>query len=146
MYIPTERLIAVACLAGGPANTELCGDVKFYQTSGGTLVVADVYNLPAEDGVFALHVHAGQSCEGEEFSESDGHFNPTGQPHPYHAGDLPPLFAAHGHALLAVLTDRFTPEEVLGRTVIVHAGVDDFTSQPAGNSGAKIACGVIRAV
>ncbi len=146
MYIPTERLIAVACLAGGPANPELCGDVKFYQAGGGTLVVADVYNLPAEGGVFALHVHAGESCAGEGFSASDGHFDPENLPHPYHAGDLPPLFAAHGHALLAVLTDRFTPEEVLGRTVIVHAGVDDFTSQPAGNAGAKIACGVIRAV
>ena len=57
---------------------------------------------------------------------------------------MPPLFSNRGYALQAFLTDRFTVGEILGRTVIIHDGTDDFTSQPAGNAGARIACGVIR--
>ena len=65
---------------------------------------------------------------------------------PYHAGDLPPLFSSHGQAYMAVLSGRFRIPEVLGRTIVIHSGPDDFTPQPAGNSGKKIACGVIRKV
>ena len=72
------------------------------------------------------------------------HYNPHGCDHPYHAGDLPPLFETSGLALSAFLTDRFTVDEVIGRTVIIHDQPDDFTTQPSGNSGTKIACGVIR--
>lgn len=57
---------------------------------------------------------------------------------------MPPLFSNRGYAFQAFLTDRFTVLEILGRTVIIHDGTDDFTSQPAGNAGARIACGVIR--
>jgi len=63
--------------------------------------------------------------------------------HPHHAGDLPPLFGNNGYALSMFLTTRFSVSEIIGRTVILHSAPDDFTSQPAGNSGVKIACGVI---
>ena len=63
--------------------------------------------------------------------------------HPKHAGDLPPLLANDGVAWSAVYTDRFYPEEVIGRTVVIHGMGDDFHSQPSGNSGVKIACGEI---
>lgn len=85
-------------------------------------------------------------CRGNEedaFAGAGGHYNPERGKHPYHAGDLLPLFANNGHAFSIFLTDNFFVEEVIGRTVIVHAGVDDFTSQPAGNAGSKIACGKI---
>ena len=74
------------------------------------------------------------------------HYNPDGCVHPYHAGDLPPLFGNDGLALSLFLTNRFSVDEVIGRTVIIHDHPDDFVTQPSGNSGAKIACGVIRRI
>jgi Cu-Zn family superoxide dismutase len=56
------------------------------------------------------------------------------------------LLSVNGQAYLAVQTNRFTIDEIIGRTVVIHEGVDDFSSQPAGNAGRKIACGVIRKV
>lgn len=64
--------------------------------------------------------------------------------HPKHAGDLPPLLECKGQAYLSVKTDRFTVDEIIGRTVIIHSDSDDFSTQPTGNAGRKIACGVIR--
>ena len=58
---------------------------------------------------------------------------------------MPPLFANAGYAFLVFYTDRFTVPEVVGRTVVIHDMPDDFTTQPAGNSGKKIACGVVKA-
>ena len=115
------------------------------------LVVADICRLPCctgpcTSGIFALHIHEGNSCGDDNFADTKGHYNPGGCPHPYHAGDLPPLFSCRGHAFMAVLTDRFRIPEIIGRTVVIHSGRDDFTSQPAGDSGTRIACGVIRPV
>lgn len=64
-------------------------------------------------------------------------------PHPFHAGDLPPLLSCKGRAYLAVITGRFCVKDVIGRSVVIHAGPDDLHTQPAGNAGAKIGCGVI---
>ena len=98
--------------------------------------------LPAASGncsrpVLGFHIHAGEACSGtpeEPFKDADGHFNQGGCDHPYHAGDMPPLFANDGYAFSAFLTDRFTIDEVIGRTVIIHADPDDFTNQPSGLS------------
>ena len=65
------------------------------------------------------------------------------QLHPKHAGDLPPLLVCRGNAYLSVKTDRFTVNEIIGRTVVIHSDPDDFHSLPAGNAGMKIGCGVI---
>lgn len=137
---------AAAVLHGGDSAPELRGTVEFYPRKSGTLVIASVRGLPHSNpsGFFAFHIHEGSSCGGEEFAESGGHYNPADTPHPQHAGDLPPLLSADGTALLAVLTDRFTVQDVIGRTVIIHSGPDDFHSQPAGNPGMKIACGTIQ--
>ena len=118
------------------------GTVRFSQRGNGTLVTARIYGLPPE-GFFALHIHQGTNCGGVEYANTGSHFNPANLPHPKHAGDLPPLLSCHGRAYLSVLTDRFSTAEVIGRTVVIHSGPDDFTSQPAGNAGEKIACGLI---
>ncbi|MGN1098421.1 MAG: superoxide dismutase family protein, partial [Clostridia bacterium] len=78
------------------------------------------------------------------FADALGHYNPTAQLHPNHAGDMPPLILNGSNAYLSFITGRFRLEEVIGRTVIVHSHHDDFTTQPSGGAGEKIACGVIR--
>ena len=103
--------------------------------------------LPENDtGFFAFHIHEGSDCGGTDFSDTGGHYNPDAREHPRHAGDLPPLLSMAGRAFLAAETCRFTPCEVVGRTVVIHGSTDDFHTQPAGNAGKKIACGVIRRV
>lgn len=142
---------AQAMVKGSQEYPDLYGTVSFYQTANGVLVTAQVHGLPQGSGtcapnVFGFHIHEGNSCTGNEedpFANSGGHYNPRGCPHPAHAGDLPPLFGNRGYAFLAVFTDRFSVDEIIGRTVIIHANPDDFTTQPSGNSGAKIACGRI---
>ena len=137
---------AVACMKGGPDAPDLSGQVRFYQERGRVLVVADISGLPQgnDSGFFALHIHEGGDCGGEGFADTKGHYNPDQEPHPQHAGDLPPLLLCQGGAFLAVRTDRFRVRDILGRTVVIHSGSDDLHSQPAGNAGTKIACGVIR--
>ena len=66
--------------------------------------------------------------------------------HPAHSGDLAPLISGSGYAFQICYTDAFVPEEILGRTVVIHSMSDDFTSQPSGNSGTKLACGEIKSV
>lgn len=136
---------AVACLRGGAELPELKGTVKFYRRKCGSLVTAEVSGLPrSQTGFFAFHIHEGGDCGGEGFSDTGGHLNPTEAAHPEHQGDLPPLLSSHGSAFLSVWTDRFRVEDVIGRTVIIHGQPDDFHTQPSGNAGTKIACGVIR--
>lgn len=142
--IPTGKPEAIACVSG---EGRLRGTVKFYATACGSLVAADIRGLPKSDtGFFAFHIHEGDSCGGGDFADTGGHFNPGGEAHPRHAGDLPPLLSENGTALLVVATTRFTPKEVIGRTVVIHERPDDFHTQPSGNAGRKIACGVIRKV
>ena len=72
------------------------------------------------------------------------HFNPNNCKHPHHVGDLEPLFENKGYAYYSFITNRFTINEIIGRSVIIHDNPDDFTTQPSGNSGNKIACGMIK--
>lgn len=145
---------AVAVMQGSPEYSQISGTVKFYQAMNGVLVVADISGLPTatrdcDNRFFGFHMHNGSACSGNEedaFANAGMHYNPGDCLHPYHAGDMPPLLGVNGQALLAFLTDRFQINEVLGKTVIIHDGPDDFTSQPSGNAGNKIACGVITSV
>lgn len=136
---------ALAEIRGGVEVPQLSGCVQFYQENGCVLIVARISGLPRESatGFFGFHIHQGESCSGPEFSETGSHYNPTGQAHPKHTGDLPPLLSCHGNAYLSVKTDWFSVNEIIGRTVVIHSDPDDFRSQPAGNAGKKIACGVI---
>ena len=137
---------AVAEIRGGIETPQLSGYVRFYQENGCVLIEARVSGLlkESETGFFGFHIHHGESCSGTGFSEAGSQYNPTGQSHPKHAGDQPPLLSCQGNAYLSVKTDRFTVNEIIGRTVVIHGDPDDFHSQPAGNAGKKIACGVIR--
>ena len=136
---------AVACIRGGAKAPGLSGEVRFYQERGCVLVVANITGLPQESGpdFFGFHIHEGGDCSGEGFSDTGGHYNPANVPHPNHAGDFPPLMLCNEGAYLAVRTDRFCVRDIIGRTVVIHSGPDDFHSQPAGSAGTKIACGII---
>ncbi len=148
--LPTRLPDAVALMQGRGIR----GTVKFFEQADGVLVVADIEGLPVPtepcgNTVFAFHIHGGASCSGnatDPFADAGTHYDPNGCPHPYHAGDMPPLFAANGRAFLAFLTNRFRVSDVIGKTVIIHDRPDDFTTQPSGNAGNKIACGVISSV
>lgn len=141
-----------AIIRGSDEYPDIRGQVRFFQTKHGTLVAAEVFGLPGkcsccQDGIFAFHIHEGSLCTGncqDPFAQTMSHYNPDSCDHPYHAGDLPPLFGNDGYAFSVVLTDRFSACEIIGRTILIHSGPDDFTTQPSGNSGSKIACGVIR--
>lgn len=135
---------AMARIRGEADAPELRGEARFLQRPDGVLVTVEVSGLPEDTPFFALHIHEGRNCQGRGFPGTGGHFDRRNRPHPRHQGDLPPLLNAGGKAWLSVLTDRFTLPEIIGRTLVIHSGADDFRSQPAGNAGAKIACGVIR--
>lgn len=146
-----NRPAARASIKGSPTYPDILGNVDFYQTNMGVMVVAEIFGLPSptnpcESPVFGFHIHSGGSCTGNEtdpFADAMTHYNPKNCPHPHHAGDMPPLFGNQGYAFLMFLTDRFNVREIIGKTVIIHDRPDDFTTQPAGNAGNKIACGVI---
>ncbi len=136
---------AVALIKGGNDTPCVMGKVEFYQKANCVLVVADINCLPhTATNFFGFHIHEGDNCDGMDFSGSKGHYNPDGTPHPKHAGDLPPLMLCDNMAHLSFITDRFKVKEIIGRTVIIHDMPDDFTSQPSGNAGQKIACGIIK--
>lgn len=79
----------------------------------------------------------------DEFENAGTHLSLNTCPHPYHTGDLPPLIENNGYAYMSVLINKFKISDILGKVIIIHDMPDDFTSQPSGNSGTKIACGKI---
>ena len=155
MKFPTllrKKPHAFATVKGSLDYPDIRGKVEFYQTKKGVIVRAEISGLPvAQEGcrepIFAFHIHGGSRCSGtldDPFRDTGSHYNPDGCPHPYHAGDMPPLFGNNSYAFLSFLTNRFTAKELVGKTVLIHSSPDDFTSQPAGNAGRKIACGEIK--
>jgi Cu-Zn family superoxide dismutase len=141
---------AVADIKGSFNYPNIEGKVKFFQAPEGVIVMAEIEGLPTTNSnIFAFHIHEGESCTGTRtnpFSGAGGHYNPTNSAHPEHAGDLPPLFSNNGFAFQVVLTDKFKVEDILKRTIIIHLNPDDFSTQPSGNSGLPIACGIIRKI
>ena len=131
------------------------GEADFEQVGSKVRVVIFVEGLrPGQE--HGLHIHEKGDCSSGDGMSAGGHFNPHGKPHGHpssserHAGDLPSLKAdKSGRAKLQVEVDGLTvtsgPASVIGRAVIVHADPDDYKTQPTGNAGARLACGVISA-
>lgn len=129
------------------------GTVSFAQRGDRVHVEANVSGLTA--GAHGFHVHEKGDCSADDATSAGGHFNPTGKPHgnpasgDHHAGDMPMLNAdASGNAHLDADLDTATigggAADIVGKAVIVHKDADDFKTQPTGNSGARVACGVVR--
>lgn len=142
---------AVAWINGNRNYPQLSGVVKFYTTPyEGILIEAEVFGLPNKQELgstdfYAMHIHSEGDCT-IPFNRTGEHYSQYPEPHPQHSGDLLPLLGNQGYAWLAFYDKRITIEQIEGRSVIIHSGPDDFTSQPSGNSGDKIGCGVIRIV
>ena len=131
------------------------GEATFEQAGDKVRVVVFAQNLPPEREV-GFQIHEAGDCSSGDGMSAKGHFNPHGKPHgdpksaERHAGDLPSLKAGKdGRAKLDVTIDQVTltpgPASIVGRGLIIHADPDDYKTQPTGNAGARIACGVIKA-
>lgn len=132
------------------------GQLRLMPMGGGVHVTGTIGGLKP-NGTHAFHIHEKGDCSAADASSAGGHFNPTGQPHGrasaprHHAGDSDNLVAnADGTATVnahfsGVALGGSGAANVVGKAVVVHADPDDYTSQPAGNAGSRIACGVISA-
>lgn len=142
---------AVAWINGNANNPQLSGVVKFYNTPyEGILVEAEVFGLPniqqiGSSDFYAMHIHAEGDCT-VPFQRTGEHYSQYQMPHPKHSGDMVPLMGNQGYAWLAFYDKRIKLDQIEGRSIIIHSGPDDFTTQPSGNSGEKIGCGVINRV
>ncbi|MCX7923440.1 MAG: superoxide dismutase family protein [Clostridia bacterium] len=148
---------AAAIIRGGPLAPEIIGVATFKDAPGGTEVCVDVMGLPpfqpAQEGKqpvgpHGFHIHQNGTCEvgdpNDPFKAAGEHWNPTNQPHGNHPGDFPVLFSNHGVARMCFFTDKFTPCDIIGKSIIIHQNPDDYRTQPAGNAGKRLACGVIQ--
>ncbi|HSD40376.1 MAG TPA: superoxide dismutase family protein [Burkholderiales bacterium] len=150
---PPAPLRATAQLQPTKGNKTF-GEATFEQTGNKVTVVVYVQGLkPGQDHGF--HIHEVGDCSSGDGMSAKGHFNPYGKPHgpqgtaERHAGDLPSLRAnQQGRAKIDVELDIITltpgPASIIGRGLILHADPDDFKTQPTGNTGARLACGVIQ--
>jgi Cu-Zn family superoxide dismutase len=159
--------LCATLLAAGPAGAqsanavlvdpqgEEIGNVAVEQLERAVRIYAQADGVPP--GIHAFHIHETGKCEGPEFQSAGGHFNPTEEQHGWdnpqghHAGDLPNVHV-QDDGVLAV--EYFTDAVTLGAgetslfdddgsAIVMHEGADDYTSDPAGHAGARIACGVI---
>lgn len=135
------------------AGSTAGGWVEFAQVGDKVRVTAEVTGLKPNTTV-GFHVHDKGDCSAPDGMSAGGHFNPGGKPHGHygqperHGGDMPALQSdAGGKAVVDWTADLITVTpgafSVVGRAVIVHAAPDDYKTQPTGNAGARVACGVI---
>ena len=133
------------------ASGQTIGTVRAWQTAGGVSFRIDARGLP--HGAHGIHVHPIGRCDPPDFSTAGTHWNPSGREHGMnnpkgpHDGDMPNVtVAANGVLQETVVLPKATMGQLLdadGSSIMIHANADDYVSQPAGNSGAKIACAVI---
>lgn len=139
---------AVAYISGGTAYPDVRGVVKFMDTPyDGIIIEAEVFNLPVgEDDspeFFGFHIHKNGDC-GDDFANTGGHYDRDANMHPAHTGDLIPLMSGDGYSWVCFYDSSLSIAELIGKSIIIHRKPDDFKTQPSGDSGDKIACGIIR--
>lgn len=134
------------------SDSNVSGSVTFEEVNGVVNMTAKMSGL--EPGVHAIHLHESADCSAPDGTSAGGHWNPTAQPHGkwgdangYHKGDIGNFTAdADGNATVTFSTDEWCiscddpTKNIIGKGVIVHAGADDYTSQPSGAAGARVSC------
>ncbi|WP_037320575.1 superoxide dismutase family protein [Salegentibacter sp. Hel_I_6] len=138
------------------SGSELGGEVTFTQENGEVTMEATITGLA--EGKHAIHIHQKADCSAEDGTSAGGHWNPTNERHGkwgdaegYHKGDIGNFEVdANGEGTVSMITDEWCigcdddNKNIVGKAVIVHDGVDDFTSQPSGDAGTRVGCGVIK--
>jgi len=153
--VPSQSADELATAILRDANGKGVGEVSIMQTQGGVLLKLSARGIPP--GEHAFHIHAVGKCDAPSFETAGPHFNPGNAHHGMmsgigHAGDMPNLHVPQSGAVevevvnAAITLDRNKPNSVFhpgGTSLVIHGGKDDYTSDPAGNAGNRIACGVI---
>jgi len=162
-YSPCALLLA-ACATTAPdgpsatatvrpaSGSQVHGSVTFTQVGSRVRITGEIAALTP--GLHGIHVHEKGDCSAADAESAGGHFNPQGKKHgapgssDRHGGDLGNLSAnEYGRANLSIMVDGISvgkgADGVIGRAIVVHANADDLKSDPAGNSGARVGCGVI---
>jgi superoxide dismutase, Cu-Zn family len=150
----TETMSATATISATVPDTALSGTAEFMQQNGKVKMVLSITCLTMANKAVAVHLHEMGDC-GDMGKMAHGHWNPTGLQHgkwgssSFHSGDIGNVsLDATGKGTMELETDLWSiggdeKTNILNRSVIVHGGVDDFTTQPTGNAGSRIGCGVI---
>lgn len=138
------------------SGSNVSGEVTFTEENGSVRMELSVENLPA--GEHAVHLHEHGDCSAEDASSAGGHWNPTMKPHgkrgsgsAFHKGDIDNMRVGDdGKGTLNMTIEGWSiggPDStnIVGKSVIIHEKADDFTSQPSGDAGSRISCGVIKA-
>ena len=136
------------------SNSSVSGTATFVEKNGKVTFVAKLAGL--KPGIHAIHIHEKSDCSAADGSSAGGHWNPTFKNHgkwgaeQYHRGDIGNFTADEkGNGTITLTTDEWcigcedATKNILGKGLIVHQGADDFTTQPSGNSGARVACSAI---
>ncbi|WP_340158414.1 superoxide dismutase family protein [uncultured Maribacter sp.] len=148
----TEQDTVVKFMLEPKSDSNVKGEVIFTEDDGEVDMVAVLSGL--SEGEHAIHIHQTADCTAADGSSAGGHWNPTNEPHGkwgasegYHKGDIGNFNAdAEGNAKVEFSTDEWCigcddeNKNILGKGVIVHQGVDDYTSQPSGDAGARVSC------
>lgn len=156
LWAESNGQMALAEIRGGPLAPGIRGMVFFQDVPGGVWVSVDIIGLPLYQpgsegkqpvGPHGFHIHEYGNCEtgnpNNPFLGAGGHWNPTSQPHGNHAGDFPVLFSHRGRSVMSFFTATFKVADIIGHSVIIHENPDDYRTPPAGNSGKRLACGII---
>lgn len=148
----TEEVTTIKFMMEPKSESDVKGDVTFTEEDGEVHMTAMLTGL--SEGEHAIHIHQTADCTAADGSSTGGHWNPTNEPHGkwdategYHKGDIGNFMAdAEGNATVEFSTDEWCigcddqNKNILGKGVIVHQGVDDYTSQPSGAAGARVSC------
>lgn len=146
---------AQAVLSGTQSDTTVTGTVNFKEDDGKVEMKLEITVPKKANSSVAVHIHEHGSC-GDMGKEAHGHWNPTNENHgkwgtaPFHRGDIGNVkLDGEGKGTLELETDLWTisgsdtTKNILNKAIIVHGGEDDFKTQPTGNAGSRIGCGVI---
>lgn len=152
---PVKEVVKLKVALEPKSDSQVKGNAVFTEEDGVVTMVAVLSGLT--EGEHAIHLHEKADCSAADGTSSGGHWNPTNQPHGkwgspdgYHKGDIGNLKAdANGNATITMSTDEWcigcgdANKDIIGKAIIVHEGVDDFTTQPTGDAGGRVSCGGI---